>query len=89
MTCKDCLHFDVCDVLENNNGLMKVHPTFCACFKDKNDFAVVIQCKDCKHYEIHKPSVLENCERNGAMLPMKPSDFCSYGERKDGADNER
>lgn len=81
ITCKDCLHFDVCDVLKH-----KVHPTCCVCFKDKNDFAVVIQCKDCKHYEIHKPSVLENCERNGAMLPMKPSDFCSYGERKDGAD---
>ena len=52
------------------------------------DVVEVVRCKDCKHYEIHKPSVLENCERNGAMLPMKPSDFCSYAERKDGADNE-
>lgn len=46
----------------------------------------VVRCKDCKHYEIHKPKVLENCERNGYIIPMKPDDFCSYGERKDGGD---
>ena len=33
---------------------------------------------------IHEPKVLENCERNGYIIPMKPDDFCSYGERKDG-----
>ena len=50
----------------------------------ENDFLPVVRCKDCKHYEIHKPKVLENCERNGYIIPMKPDDFCSYGERKDG-----
>ena len=50
------------------------------------DVAPVVRCKDCKHYEIHKPKVLENCERNGYIIPMKPDDFCSYGERKDGGD---
>lgn len=48
------------------------------------DAEVVVRCKDCKHYEIHKPKVLENCERNGYIIPMKPDDFCSYGERKEG-----
>ena len=43
----------------------------------------IVRCKDCKHYEIHKPKVLENCERNGYIIPMKPDDFCSYGERKE------
>lgn len=51
----------------------------------ENDFLPVVRCKDCKHYEIHKPKVLENCERNGYIIPMKPDDFCSYGERKEGA----
>ena len=50
------------------------------------DAVEVIRCKNCKHYEIHKPKVLENCERNGYIIPMKPDDFCSYGERKEGAD---
>lgn len=48
------------------------------------DAVPVVRCRDCKHYEIHKPKVLENCERNGYIIPMKPDDFCSYGERKDG-----
>ena len=51
------------------------------------DAVPVVRCKDCKHYEIHKPKVLENCERNGYIIPMKPDDFCSYGERKDGDGN--
>lgn len=46
------------------------------------DAVPVVRCRDCKHYEIHKPKVLENCERNGYIIPMKPDDFCSYGERK-------
>ena len=53
----------------------------------ENDFLPVVRCRDCKHYEIHKPKVLENCERNGYLIPMKPDDFCSYGERKDGDEN--
>ena len=51
------------------------------------DAVPVVRCKDCKHYEIHKPKVLENCKRNGYLIPMKPDDFCSHGERKDGDDN--
>ena len=50
------------------------------------DAVEVVRCRDCKHYEIHKPKVLENCERNGYIIPMKPNDFCSYGERKDSDD---
>ena len=48
------------------------------------DAVPVVRCRDCKHYEIHKPKVLENCERKGYIIPMKPDDFCSYGERKEG-----
>ena len=50
------------------------------------DAVPVVRCKDCKYYEIHKPKVLENCERKGYIIPMKPDDFCSYGERKEGAE---
>ena len=52
------------------------------------DAVEVVRCQDCKYYEIHKPKVLENCERNGYIIPMKPDDFCSYGERKDGDGND-
>ena len=46
------------------------------------DAVPVVRCRECKHYEIHKPKVLENCERNGYIIPMKPYDFCSYGEKR-------
>ena len=48
------------------------------------DAVVVVRCQYCKYYEIHKPKVLENCERNGYLIPMKPNDFCPYGERREG-----
>lgn len=51
------------------------------------DAVEVVRCRNCKHYEIHKPKVLENCERNGYIIPMKPNDFCSYGEQKDDDGN--
>lgn len=50
------------------------------------DVVEVVRCKDCKHYEIHKPSVTLNCERDGRLIPMMPDDFCSYGKRKEGAE---
>lgn len=58
-------------------GIIERQPTL--------DAEEVVRCKNCKHYEIHKPKFLENCERNGYLIPMKPDDFCSYGERKDSA----
>lgn len=51
------------------------------------DAVPVVRCKDCKYYEIHKPKILENCERNGQLIPMMPNDFCSYGERKENETN--
>lgn len=51
--------------------------------KQDGDFVLVTRCKDCKYYEIHKPSVTLNCERNGRLIPMMPDDFCSYAEQKE------
>ena len=50
------------------------------------DVAPVVRCKDCKHCDP------ENYHCDHAMstadpLRRKPDDFCSYGERKEGADN--
>ena len=52
------------------------------------DVVEVVRCKECKHYEIHRPSVTLNCEREGKLIPMNPTDFCSYGVRKEGANND-
>ena len=52
----------------------------CRYFEEKEDVVPVVRCKDCKYYEIHKPSVTLNCERGGRLVPMMPDDYCSYGD---------
>ena len=53
------------------------------------DVAPVVRCKGCIHYYM---GVCLKIYSNGnahpeAWQPRRPEDFCSYGERKEGADN--
>ena len=50
------------------------------CFQTA-DVAHVVRCKECKHTGGDFV-----CYR-GVMVQHKPEDFCSYGERRGGADN--
>ena len=45
------------------------------------DVAAVVRCKGCKH-EFGGSCIICGFQKR------KPEDFCSYGERKDGADAE-
>ncbi len=54
------------------------------------DAVPVVRCKDCKHYDM---GVCLKIYSDGNVHPAawqrrKPDDFCSYGERKDGANAE-
>lgn len=54
------------------------------------DAEVVVRCKGCMHYDM---GVCLKIYSDGnvhteAWQSRKPEDFCSYGERKDGADAE-
>lgn len=53
------------------------------------DVAPVVRCRECKHYREHRTKRYGNlvcrCTRMGKhdmSYPVKPDDFCSYGERK-------
>ena len=51
------------------------------------DAVEVVRCKDCNHCDPEN----YHCDHpmgTAAPLRRKPNDFCSYGERKEGADNE-
>ena len=37
MSCSECLHYEVCDALEAN-GISKIHPKMCGCYKNNADF---------------------------------------------------
>lgn len=55
------------------------------CFQPA-DVAPVVRCKDCKHYE---PEEYEfGCVFAGGLSYVKADDYCSYGERKDGGDED-
>ena len=50
----------------------------------------IVRCKDCKHYRPQKKSAhwdnrANYCNRI-VTIKVQPYDFCSYGERKEGAD---
>ena len=47
------------------------------------DVTEVVRCKDCKHYATNTELLGNVCNRLFTVFPMKPDDFCSYGERKD------
>ena len=44
-----------------------------------------ISCGDCKHYKIDHPRAngYHCCYRMHSIFPMKPDDFCSYGDRRE------
>lgn len=53
------------------------------------DVAPVVRCRECKHYREHRTKKYGNlmcsCTRMGKHdmdYPVKPDDFCSYGERR-------
>mgnify|MGYP007066584802 CR=1 FL=1 len=52
------------------------------------DAVEVVRCRDCEHFKIGEDNVYY-CRRDklGRGIFMRKSDFCSYGERKDGDGN--
>lgn len=44
MTCKDCIHYDMCNTLEIGNAIPKIPASACGCFKDQSRF-MEIPCK--------------------------------------------
>lgn len=62
------------------------------CIEDAQtvDAVPVVRCRDCKHYDTadFDGNILYGCNLHPAMLDITPDGFCSYGERKEGADNE-
>jgi hypothetical protein len=49
------------------------------------DAVPVVRCKDCKHYELDACLKIyqDGNVSNDAWQERKPTDFCSYGERKE------
>lgn len=58
------------------------------------DAVPVVRCKDCKHYRnypnglcyLHTEPKTNARGYSGEAVCVEPDDFCSYGERKEGAE---
>ena len=44
------------------------------------------RCNECKLFVENKEALVTYCTRECKNLTVNPSDFCSYGERKEGAE---
>ena len=77
MTCKDCIHHNVCQ--DEYKDKLK-----CSDFKNKADFVEVVRCKDCKYFtkEMIGDSLECTCTHSLAMVGITTDKYCSYGERK-------
>ena len=54
------------------------------------DAVPVVRCRECKHYKtgVCLKIYYDGLASRYAWQERKPDDFCSYGKRKEGADNE-
>ena len=57
--------------------------------KSPMDVEVVVRCRECKHYEMGVCLKIydDGAASRYAWQERNPNNFCSYGERKEGADN--
>jgi hypothetical protein len=50
------------------------------------DVEKVVRCKDCELFVNNEKAFVTYCKRECKNLYVKPNDFCSYGKRKEGAE---
>ena len=85
MTCKDCIHYDVCHYHIDEETDMTI--TECGRFINKADFVEVVRCEKCSWATERKEDnelFKYQCRNTIACgKPRRENDFCSYGERKD------
>lgn len=90
--CKDCTHYLTCRQGNSN-------PEHCGLFMNYKNTVEVVRCKDCDCWceemkvghanlgnEIAPCSEWSDTE-DGHIRYTKATDFCSYGERRDDAEN--
>ena len=83
---RDVLPADYCAGWNGLIRLLEKAPTV--------DAVPVVRCKNCKHYRnypnglcyLHTEPKSNACGYSGDAVCVEPEDFCSYGERKEGAE---
>lgn len=82
MTCKDCVHYNVCKYEYERTA----EDCFCGAYKCKYSYKEIVHCCECKFCKAIKDSEgngIPYCDRTFAKPDVDPTDYCSYGERRD------
>lgn len=87
----DALKKYMCEICNDEYSDEPCEPSdcvFCNAIKDTPtiDAVPVVRCADCKHYYVDEDYGATTCDRDCIHEP-DASDFCSYGDRKDGNPN--
>lgn len=87
MTCKDCIHNEVCYRREiSNDSEEHIRKLGCIDFIARADVKKVVRCENCKNYELMKSNNYHFCNEFGGYVTEK--DFCSRGTKMDGKEVE-
>lgn len=82
MTCRECIHYNICSLWTTSDLDEDRAYKYCfGHFKSTSDVVEVVRCKDCKYHRDLDSGV--KCERIDGLLMTLPSDYCSYGRRQD------
>lgn len=84
-TCKDCLHYEVCQYHITEETDMTVNECSYG-FKNKADYVEVVRCKDCEKLKVCKnyQYCTEHSDGWGDNLVyVEDDDYCSFGIRKE------
>lgn len=88
-TCKECLHFEVCHFTFKGCELTDEEKKDCGFFKPKADYVEVVRCEECAYKEDCARQMVHTTrdyvlEQN--VSTYNKVDYCSYGEKKGGAE---
>lgn len=82
-TCGDCIHADVCERIPFYTEFSRSNPACCKDFKNTQNLAPVVRCKDCKWLYDEPDDRLCLCV--GGLTRITPDTWCCYGERRNDA----
>ena len=86
MTCKDCIHEEICDIPIITDG--RKNASNCKKFKNKADFVEVVRCEKCTYGDVSVHSRTKDGQEEVACycnLKNKVTDvdyYCPSGKRK-------
>ncbi len=86
MTCKDCVHEEICDIPIITDG--RKNASNCKKFKNKADFVEVVRCKKCKYGDVGTFSLSKDgqediaCYCNLKKVVTDLDSYCPSGKRR-------